>query len=80
MRSWSAVLACLAFLAAALQAAEPGDGVQVIPPRDLRGFGKLSGTFTRLAGGASHLEVSCESDDKAKIVHAKYANGRRATS
>jgi len=66
----------VALFAFALQAEEPKPvgGPQLIPARELRGFGKLSGQFTRLPGGASHLEVRCETDESAKIVHAKYIN------
>ena len=44
---------------------------QTLPPVPLRGYGTLSGTWQTLPHG-SFLQVACESEDKAKIVHAKY--------
>jgi len=43
------------------------------PPIALRGYGTLSGTQTLWQSPAgSILEIRCENEDKAKLVHAKY--------
>src|SRR6185436_18573358 len=45
---------------------------RMLPPVQLRGYGKVSGTFSELPNGASLLEINCESVAKAQLVHAKY--------
>ncbi|HEY3319306.1 MAG TPA: hypothetical protein VGP72_02375 [Planctomycetota bacterium] len=70
-------LLCACVLNSAFAAAQDNaarSDVIKIPARELRGFGKLSGKFTRLENGASHLEIACESEERARIVHAKYIN------
>jgi len=44
---------------------------ETFAPVSLRGYGKLSGVFRKMPGG-SILEIACEDDGKAKILHAKY--------
>ena len=44
----------------------------IYPPIKLRGYGTLSGTFTPYVTGESVLEIACEDEAKAKLVHAKY--------
>ena len=39
---------------------------------ELRGFGTVSGTFSRVGGTGSVLRIVCENVAKAKLVHAKY--------
>jgi hypothetical protein len=42
-----------------------------LPPVKLRGYGTLSGTWQTMDHG-SYLQISCDDEEKAKIVHAKY--------
>jgi hypothetical protein len=44
---------------------------ETLAPVPLRGYGTLSGKWQTFSHG-SFLQVTCESEDKAKIVHAKY--------
>ena len=45
---------------------------QTLPPLPLRGYGTLSATSRALAEGASVLQISCETPEKAQLVLAKY--------
>ncbi len=44
---------------------------QKFAPADLRGYGKVSGTY-RLEAGGSVLEITCEDEGKAELLQAKY--------
>jgi hypothetical protein len=71
------VVCCLVSLLASLGAASGGPlqlaGPQNFPPIKLRGYGTLSGTLqSSTSPAASALAITCESEEKAKLVLAKY--------
>jgi len=62
-------------LGAEAAAAAPAAGRPVprrLPPKPLRGFGKLSADFAPMGPGASLLRIQCESAELARLTHAKY--------
>lgn len=63
-----AVYCAQIFVAASIRGA---GGEESFPPIKLRGYGEVSGTFRETDSG-SVLLISCESEEKAKLVQAKY--------
>ncbi|HEY3320393.1 MAG TPA: beta-galactosidase trimerization domain-containing protein [Planctomycetota bacterium] len=49
-----------------------------LPEVELRGYGAVSAKFTRLGANGSQLRIHCASDEKAKLVHAKYLSDLHA--
>jgi len=44
------------------------------PPVKLRGYGTLSGSFTKINSRQSRLKIDCDSAEKAKLVQAKFVS------